>query len=110
MSETNRSEPAAPAVGSQVDRGVRPLAWMPVLGLPLAIRAEILDRQQAEKNHAQTLERIAERGGLSLDEAAALAERRRWRAMTIDEALRSLKKAAMQRPNVRGNAETHDGR
>ena len=76
------------------ERMVRPLAWMPVLGHPLAIRADILDAQQAMTNHGQTLERLAERGGLSLDEAAAIAERRRWCELTAGEAMDALKRAA----------------
>lgn len=84
-----------------VDRGVRPLVWMPVLGHPLAIPVRLLSAPQAMENHGQTLERLAERGGLSLDEAAALAEGRRWRHMTTDEALAALKKAG-ERHRVRG--------
>lgn len=82
------------AGGSPVERGVRPLAWMPVLGHPLAIRAALLDRRQAEINHGQTLERLAERGGLSLSEAAAVALRRKWAPMSNDDALAALKGAA----------------
>ena len=85
------------AGASPVERPVRPLAWMPVLGHPLAIPAALLDARQAMENHGQTLERLAERGGLSLAEAAAVAERRRWRNMTADEALAALKNAGMQR-------------
>lgn len=76
---------------------VGPLAWMPVLGRPLAIPAALLDARQAMENHGQTLERLAERGGLSLDEAAAVVERRRWRKTTADEALAALKNACTQR-------------
>lgn len=90
------------AVAGQVERPVRPpLEWMPVLGHPLAIPARLLSAPQAMDNHGQTLERLAERGGLSLDEAAALAEGRRWRAMTADESLAALR-AAGQRRGVRG--------
>jgi hypothetical protein len=69
----------------------------------MAIPARLLSAPQAMDNHGQTLERLAERGGLSLDEAAALAEGRRWRSMTADEALAALKKAGQQR-GVRGAA------
>lgn len=85
------------AVAGQVERPVRPLAWMPVLGYPLAIPIALLDERQAMENHGQTLERLAERGGLGLAEAAAVAERRRWRNMTADEALAALKAVAMRR-------------
>jgi hypothetical protein len=85
------------AVGSPLEGGVRPLAWMPVLGYPLAIPIALLDARQAMENHGQTLERLAERGGLGLAEAAAVAERRRWRNMTAEEALAALKNVAMRR-------------
>lgn len=90
---TQTTEPG----GSPLDGEVRPLAWMPVLGHPLAIRADILDAQQAMTNHGQTLERLAERGGLSLDEAAAIVERRRWCELTAGEAMDALKRAAERR-------------
>lgn len=83
-----------------VERPVKPLAWMPVLGHPLAIPAALLDARQAMENHGQTLDRLAERGGLSLSEAAAIAERRRWRSMTDSEALAALK-AVGQRRGIR---------
>lgn len=91
------TEDSRPAVVGQVEPSVRPRAWMPVLGHPLAIPAALLDARQAMENHGQTLERLAERGGLSLDEAAAVAERRRWRKMTADESLAALKNAGMLR-------------
>lgn len=98
---TNTTDPAhapeSPAEGVQVQRPVRPLAWMPVLGHPLAIPAALLSAPQAMENHGQTLERLAERGGLSLQEAAALAEGRGWRSMTTDEALNALQKAGARR-------------
>lgn len=77
-----------------VDATVRPLVWMPVLGYPLAIRAALLSEAQAMANHGQSLARLAERGGMSLDEAAAVALRRKWAPMTKDEALGALKGAA----------------
>lgn len=57
--------------------------YMPILGLenrdfklPWALIEP--HRRQAMCNHGQTLERIAERGGLSLEEAAAIMEDRKW--------------------------------
>jgi hypothetical protein len=41
----------------------------------------------ALRNHSQTLERLAERGGLSLCEMCAVIEERRWRKMDDAEAL-----------------------
>jgi lambda repressor-like predicted transcriptional regulator len=45
-------------------------------------------------NHGQTLAQLAERGGLSLSEAAALALRRKWEPMPAEAALAALKGAA----------------
>lgn len=42
---------------------------------------------QALKNHGQTLERLAQRHGLSLCEMLAIIERRPWRRMGDQEAL-----------------------
>jgi lambda repressor-like predicted transcriptional regulator len=91
---TTPEVPTTAAVGSPLDGGVRPLVWMPVLGHPLAIRAVLLDRRQALANHGQSLERLAERGGLSLDEAAAIALRRKWAPMKAEDALAALKGCA----------------
>lgn len=87
--------------GSELIGSVRPpLVWMPVLGHPLAIRADLLNRQQAAINHGQTLERLAERGGLSLDEAAAIALRRKWTPMLVADAIAALKLVAERAPYV----------
>jgi hypothetical protein len=68
------------------------LEWMPLRGFPVKIDARILDARQAKINHGQTLERLAERGGLGMCEAAAIAEKRQWRKMSIDESLDALKR------------------
>lgn len=41
--------------------------------------------ESAMRNHDQTLERLAERGGLSPCELIAVLEQRQWRKMTPDE-------------------------
>ena len=41
----------------------------------------------ARNNHSQTLERLAERGGLGPDEMMAILEHRRWRSMPMLDAL-----------------------
>lgn len=41
---------------------------------------------QAERNHGQTLARLAARGGLGVCEAVAIMENRRWRRMEFGEA------------------------
>lgn len=54
-------------------------------------------------NHRQTLERLAERGGLSPGELVAVMEGRDWRSMPIDESLRRLEvliAAALVPPDV----------
>lgn len=43
--------------------------------------------RQANNNHHQTLERLAERGGLSACEAVAVLESRKWYQMSDSEAL-----------------------
>lgn len=40
---------------------------------------------QAYENHGQTLERLAERGGLAISELAAVVGHRPWRAMSKGE-------------------------
>lgn len=70
------------------------LDWMPLIGYPLAINMGILNQRQAKINHNQTLERLAERGGLSFSEAAAIASNREWQKMTLQESLDLLKKRA----------------
>ena len=41
---------------------------------------------QAQSNHWQSLEQLAKRGGLSLCEAVAILENRKWRDMSAAEA------------------------
>jgi len=55
------------------------MKWMPILGTCMAVRFDALNERQAMRNHGQTLDRLAERGGLGPDEAAAILEiRRGW--------------------------------
>lgn len=42
---------------------------------------------QAQRNHYQTLDRLRERGGLSVSEALAILEDRPWRNMDATKAL-----------------------
>ncbi len=46
--------------------------------------------QQAQRNHSQTLHRLAERGGLAVCELAAVLEDRQWRRMRNDEAWKAI--------------------
>lgn len=64
--------------------------WMPLLGTCLAVRMDFLHEDQAQKNHGQSLERLAQRGGLSPTEALAIAERREYKSKGLIEALKAL--------------------
>jgi len=57
---------------------------------PSCVPWHLLNEDQAQKNHYQTLERLNQRGGLSPCEALAVIERRPWRAMNYAEACAKL--------------------
>lgn len=82
------------AVSGQMPVTEKLLEWMPVIGTPLMLRANVLNEEWAQKNHYQSLRGLARRGGLSLSEAAAIATRRQWCAMSADDALAQLQKVA----------------
>lgn len=71
--------------------------WMPLMGTGLAVRMDLLDAAQADRNHGQTLQRLAERGGLVPSEAMAIIERRRWRDVKTPDAMAYL--AATSKPS-----------
>lgn len=48
---------------------------------------------QAQKNHYQSLELLASRGGLSMSELAAVLEDRPWCTMNRDDALAAVERA-----------------
>jgi hypothetical protein len=48
----------------------------------------VLNEYWAQKNHGQSLTRLAERGGLSPCEAAAIIQQRPWKSMDAAEALK----------------------
>ena len=58
---------------------------------PLTVPDDILNEKHAWRNHGQTLSGLNERGGLSPCEAVAIAEKRRWHKMPINEAINTLK-------------------
>lgn len=74
-------------------------ASMKIMGKPcgfLAIPMRILSEQQAKHNHNQTLERLNERGGVGVEEAAALVEEKGLdfvRSVTQIEAVRIISRA-----------------
>lgn len=60
----------------------------PVLGTGQTVPWAAIEphERQAKYNHYQTLERLAERGGLSWSELAAVLEDRPWSKMSDDKA------------------------
>jgi hypothetical protein len=68
--------------------------------LPVAVEFEIVERHaaQCQKNHMQSPQLLAERGGLAVDELAAVLGDRAWRPMPIQEAVR----AVLNREVLRG--------
>jgi len=64
----------------------------PILGEIVDIPWSAIEphRHQAEKNHYQTLERLAERGGLGWSEALAVLEDRHWCRIDEPEAKRKV--------------------
>lgn len=60
---------------------------------PESILWELLEphKGQARRNHDQSLELLAERGGLTPTEIVAVMECREWRPMTMRDAVNRLK-------------------
>jgi len=77
-----------PLLGDPKERD-RYRAVFPTGGIPWSLLEP--HREQAKKNHDQTLERLSERGGLGPDEMVAIIEDRRWRRMDEADALARLK-------------------
>lgn len=48
--------------------------YMPIQDTPFAVKMKVLNAKQAQKNHSQSLDRLAERGGLSAAETLALVK------------------------------------
>lgn len=78
-----------------------PVAWFPLLGTGLAIRRNLLNEEFAQRNHSQTLTRLAERGGLSIDEAVANISRTQWKSRETKDALAELAKLTAPLSGVR---------
>jgi hypothetical protein len=57
---------------------------------PRFIPMFLLNEEQAQTNHMQTLQRLAERGGISPDEAIAIMDRRKWKPIPTKAALEML--------------------
>lgn len=67
--------------------------YMPLMGTCLAIEMSLLNETQARTNHSQSLETLADRGGLSPCEALAIMEKRRWYKFDTMEAVLKLSKS-----------------
>lgn len=72
---------------------------------PKAIPMALLDEATALRNNNQTLECLAQRGGISPSEAVALIEKRRWCEMDVDEATQYLTQRVADYLRTRKNAE-----
>lgn len=57
---------------------------------PQSIPMSMLNEEWADRNHHQTLDRLAQRGGLGPDEALAIMDKRRWHHMDMKEAVAEL--------------------
>lgn len=65
--------------------------------------------RQAWSNHGQSLERLAERGGLGTWEAIAVLEGKRWREVPVEGSIDRLKaKVAEWRASLQGLLEAFD--
>lgn len=63
---------------------------MPIMHTGMWISFDVLDERQAQRNHGQTLARLAERGGLNAAEALAIAERRAYKPVHTKDAIVAL--------------------
>jgi hypothetical protein len=63
------------------------------LGCPRAIPWDLIAPFEAQAliNHDQSLQRLAERGGLSPDEMLAVMENRKFKRMSLEDAVEGLK-------------------
>ena len=68
--------------------------YMPILGTVLLLPMSLLNEQWAQRNHGQSLARLAERGGLDLAEAACIAVGTRCVSMPDARAHELLTRAA----------------
>lgn len=85
---------------------------MPIMGsktIPCIRWSAIAGHErQAMRNHGQTLERLAERGGLAACEAVAIIEDRKWHRMDKQAAeYRLLELCDLDRPTANGAGGQH---
>ena len=81
----------------------------PIMGRPGATRLGTipwavieLHSASAQRNHSQTVLRLAERGGLSPCEAVAVLEDRSWHRMEWDDAVAQLQRLTSHRLTLSG--------
>ena len=74
----------------RVERVVMPINLGPGKRHERTIPFSMLNEEWADRNHGQTLKRLAERGGLGPCEAIAIMDRRKWMAMPDKAALEIL--------------------
>jgi hypothetical protein len=67
---------------------------MPLLmkGCDVEVPFDLLDEDTAKRNHSQSLDRLAERGGLCASEMLAVMDKRSWHKMNEAVAMLELKK------------------
>ena len=97
MTAFMQSEKTFPIMGVKVTERLAPIPW--ALIEP--------HKRQARLNHDQTLERLAERGGLAPCEALAVLENRPERAMPFEEARRQLYALVEARLNPHCEGDEH---
>lgn len=69
--------------------------YMPILGGAIFIRMNLLNEDWADRNHGQSLDKLAERGGLSMAEAAAIIQKRKFSpSETLIESLQIIARAS----------------
>lgn len=68
------------------------LLWRNYPDCPKSVPVYLLNEEQAQRNHSQTLKLLAERGGLSPAEMLAVMDRRPWKNMEWKDSIAELKK------------------
>ncbi len=78
--------------GYDVKAAIKTLRAAGVPCMPVCIPWDMLapHARQAKSNHGQTLERLAERGGLGPGEALAVLDDRRWDRIPVEKACHEL--------------------
>lgn len=69
-------------------------------GIKLTVPLEAVEAhaRQADINHGQSVKRLADRGGLSWSELAAVLEDRKWRKMDLDDAHETVMRIVLALP------------